>query len=222
METQGEWMQEDQDQARANQAAEEEKTITQISAEEKRNRLLRWMLFLVAIVGFIVINYGLFRPKPKPVFDALNSLAHEAILYEEKAGTEDSPIHYPSHNLLELMKFLGENPALGFVPEILDLSQGGWQPEGASVIDYEVSKIAVVQFYHPPQQTHLFQFVFPGKLSDLPKAEAGTAGSLTYQGYGSKEMHLVAWEVHDHLSFLVGRVSVAELAEIASHGVLPH
>ncbi len=198
-----------------------DKALTQLIAENKKSHILRWFLFLGAILGFLFLNYTLFRPTKKPAFDALNSLAQEAILLEEKAVSE-SHLDYPSESIVEITQFLEKNPELGFAPHPLVLASMGWKPEGTSLLEYGAVKIAMVQFFHPEQKRRIFQFVFPGMLKQLPPAVAGTLGGLTYQGYGSKDMNLIAWQEGPLLSFLAGRASVAELAEIASHGAMLH
>jgi hypothetical protein len=198
-----------------------EKTLVQLATEDKRSHILRWFLFLGAIVGFLLINYTFFQPVKKPQFDALNSLAHEAILLEERA-LSDPHLDYPSQLLADITQFLKKNPELGFVPHPLDLSASGWHPEGTSIIEYEAAKIAMIQFFHPQQNRRIFQFIFLGDVKKLPPATAGVLGGLTYQGYGSKEMNLIAWQEGPLLSFVAGRSSIVELAETASQGVVSH
>lgn len=198
-----------------------DKTLEQLATENKRNYVLRWILFLGAIFGFLFANYTLFRPVKKPHFDALNSLAHEAILMEERAISEPR-LDYPSQAISDITQFLKKNPELGFAPQPLDLTTAGWQPEGTSVLEYDAIKIAVVQFFHPQQNRRIFQFLFLGSLNKLPPATAGILEHLTYQGYGSKEMNLIAWQEGPLLSFLAGRSSILELAETASHGAPSH
>ena len=198
-----------------------DKTLEQIAIEDKRSHVVRWLLFLAAILGFLFVNYTFFRPIKKPKFDALNSLAHEAILFEERAEA-DPRLDYPAKTIADISQFLRKEPELGFNPYPLDFSTHGWHVEGTSILEYDRVKIAVVQHTHLQQHSRVYQFIFQGELAKLPVAATATLGSLTYQAYGSKEMNLIAWQDGPLLSFLAGRSSVLDLAELASHGVAVH
>jgi hypothetical protein len=94
----------------------------------------------------------------------------------------------------------------------------GWQIDGATVIDYEVAKVAAVMYERGGAKTKelFFFFSFAGELSDLPASEPGNMRGLIFQTYASNELNLVAWQVAPGVvALLVGRRSAPELAEIA-------
>ena len=96
-----------------------------------------------------------------------------------------------------------------------------WDLDGATVIDYEVAKVAVVMYERRQSRNpeKLFHFSFAGKLSDLPPADPGNMRGLIFQTYASNEQNVIAWQsANNTVSLLIGRRSAPELAEIAVAG----
>lgn len=173
----------------------------------------RWMILSLGVVVIFGIFYSYFH-KEEIGFDPVQSLAHEALLLEkEQVG---SRLLLPSSQREDVKQYMEQLPGFDFNPRLLNLGDA-WELKGASVIDYELAKIAVVQFYETRRQENLFHFMFAGELSSLPPSEFGEEGGLRFLPYGSENQNLIIWQQDEKtLSMFVGHLSVAELAKLAS------
>lgn len=167
----------------------------------------------VAIIGALAWK---FLPRRGPAFKPLEYLGYEALAMEEDTQNR---IDLPTSDMKEIRQYLANYPDLDFKPRPLRTVPQQWRPLGVSVIDYEVAKVAAVQYLDTASKEKLFHFSFAGRLSDLPKSDASTMNGIRFQTYASEQLNLVAWQ-HDSdiVSLLVGRRSAAELYEIAARG----
>ena len=171
--------------------------------------------FVVAAIGAAVVKFG----GPSDVkFKPLEYLGYEAIALEEDSRER---LNLPSHDLKEVRQYLATYPGLDFKPKMLKNVPSTWDLDGATVIDYEVAKVAVVMYERRQSRNpeKLFHFSFAGKLSDLPPADPGNMRGLIFQTYASNEQNVIAWQsANNTVSLLIGRRSAPELAEIAVAG----
>ncbi len=197
-------------------ATQENVKIEQLGRGEVVNTLLR-RLTLVAIaagaVGFAVWKFG---PQNEQKFKPLEYLGYEADSLERNPKER---INLPSKDMREVRQYLATYPGLDFKPKVLRVVPSSWGLEGATIIDYEVTKVAVVIYGNEATSEKLFHFSYAGELSDLPPAEPGNMRGLIFQTYASDELNLVAWQSSPGVvSLLVGRRSAPELAEMAVAG----
>lgn len=190
--------------------------IEQIGRREVVSTLLR-RLALVAIaaliIGGVVWKFGRTHDQ---AFKPLEYLGYEALAMEEDPGER---LNLPTQDLKEIRQYLATYPGLDFKPKVLKALPPVWGPDGATVIDYEIAKVAVVQYGNTTSKEKLFHFSYAGELSDLPKAEPGNMRGLIFQTYASDELNLIAWQsAPGVVSLLVGRRSAPELAELAVIG----
>jgi hypothetical protein len=170
------------------------------------------LLLIVLAIGASIWKFG--RTKDQK-FRPLEYLGYEALAMEEDAQER---LNLPSHDPVEVRQYLESYPGLEFKAQMLAGVPAGWQIDGATVIDYEVAKVAAVMYERGGAKTKelFFFFSFAGELSDLPASEPGNMRGLIFQTYASNELNLVAWQVAPGVvALLVGRRSAPELAEIA-------
>ncbi len=195
---------------------QEARKIDEVGRREVVSRVSRWtaVLALLVIVGGIL--YYVFRSPAREKFVPVVNLSYEAMaMIEDPEGR----LLFPSTSIEEITKYLNASRNLGFSPLVLKSFSQSWVPEGATIIDYEVAKIAVVEYKNTESKEKLFHFAFKGTLSDLPKAEPGNYRGLIYQTYSSDKINIIAWQhKKDVISFLVGRRSAPELATLARMG----
>jgi len=169
------------------------------------------LVFMVAAISASIWKFG--RHKEQK-FKPLEYLGYEAQAMDEDAQER---LNLPSHDAKEVRQYLESYPGLEFKAQVLHVLPTGWQVDGATVIDYEVAKVAAVLYERGggKNKEKFFYFSFAGDLSDLPSAEAGNMRGLIYQTYTSNELNFVAWQpVPGVVAILAGRHSAPELAEI--------
>jgi hypothetical protein len=165
-----------------------------------------------AVIAGLVWKFG---KGQEQTFKPLEYLGYEALAMEEEPTGR---LNLPTQDGKEINRYLTTYPGLEFKPMVLK-PLTGWQPDGATVIDYEIAKVAVVQYGNTTSKEKLFHFSYAGELADLPKAEPGNMRGLIFQTYASDELNLIAWQSSPGVvSLLVGRRSAPELAELAVAG----
>jgi hypothetical protein len=197
-------------------ATQENVRIEQIGRKELVGTLLRRLGLVAVAVGAAAFLVWKFGPVREQRFKPLEYLGYEALALEEDT---EGRLNLPSHDLGEIRQYLSAYPGLDFKPRVLKSVPAPWKPDGATVIDYEIAKVAVVMYESDPGKERLFHFSYAGELSDLPPAEPGNMRGLIFQTYASDELNLIAWQsAPGVVSLLVGRRSAPELAEIAVAG----
>jgi hypothetical protein len=197
-------------------ATQENAKIDALGRGEFMSTLIR-RLALVAIaaaaIGFVVWKFG---PRGEAKFKPLEFLGYEALALEEDPRDR---LDLPSGDMKEIRQYLAAYPGLEFKPKVMKTMPADWKPEGATIIDYEIAKVALVQFVNTNSKEKLFHFSYAGELKDLPQAEPGNMRGLIFQTYSSDDLNLVAFEgPKGVVSILAGRRSAPELAEIALNG----
>lgn len=197
-------------------ATQENIRIDQLGRGEMLSSLMR-RLALVAVaalaIGGLVWKFG---PKHEQKFKPLEFLGYEALAMEEDPRDR---LDLPSSDMKEIRQYLAAYPGLDFKPKVLKSVPPEWKAEGATIIDYEIAKVALVQFANAQSKEKLFHFSYAGELKDLPPAEPGNMRGLIFQTYSSDDLNLIAFEGPPGLvSIIAGRRSAPELAEIALEG----
>lgn len=204
------------DAARANHEAAE---IEEVGMSELKGNTVRFIA-IAAFFGLIIGGlYYFFRPEPKPTFNALNSLIYEADVMNENS---EGRINFPTDSVEEVNAYFKKLPDLGFVPKTLKALPGDWKVSGASLIDYDSSKITVTQFQSKATNERQYLFFYPGKLNQLPKSTEGNANGLIYQSYASSNLNVMAWQSQpDVVGMMIGYRGTKELADFAMTVVGP-
>lgn len=198
-------------------ATQEAVKIEALGRGELINTLFRRLVVVALVAGALGYAFWKFGTPREAHFKALEYLGYEAQTLE--AEKSDGRLNLPSSDLKEIKQFFSTYPGLAYSPKVLKQLPGGWQPDGATVIDYEIAKVAVVQYTNKDTKERLFHFSYGGELSDLPAAEPGNMRGLVYQTYASDDLNFIAWQAGNHVvSMLVGRRSAPELAELAVTG----
>lgn len=179
---------------------------------------IRKIVFFSIIILSLYSVYYVFTPSAKKTLqDPLNTLSYEAIAMEEDKTGER--ISLPSNSASDIQQYYDSSLGLDFSPRFLNPIPKNWKIEGASIIDYEIAKIAVTQFENINDAQNLFHFTFQGQIDTLPESEQGNKDGLIYQAYASDQINVIAWQDSPRtISLLVGHISVLELADIAKFG----
>jgi hypothetical protein len=197
-------------------ATKENLKIDQLGRKVIINTIMRRAVLIgiaAALIGLIIWRLA---PEPEQTFKPLEYLGYEALAMEEDP---EGRLDLPSSDPKEISDYLYAYPGLDFKPRILKDFDKGWKLDGGTVIDYEIARVATVQYSNKKLNEQLIHFSYKGQLSDLPKSEAASFKGLVYQTYSSDQLNLIAWQHgEDVVSLLVGRRGALELAEIAVLG----
>ncbi len=170
----------------------------------------RWSLAAVFLVLTTAFFYTYLARKDVG-FDPLHALPNEALIMEED---EADALDFVSSDSAELQNFFTKQSNIDFTPFILNISE--WSPIGTSILDYEMSKFAVVR-YQDKDKNSLFLFMFAGHLEDLPPSNRLRIDRWEYQAYLSDSVNVIVWQ-HDvkTIGMLVGHLSTEELAHLVA------
>jgi hypothetical protein len=202
----------------------EDSQVRKTREVEKIDQIGRWEALgdfrrRVVIIGLVVVAsfsaIYLLMPEEKPSFDALESLGYEALAMEEDP---EGRLDLPSKDIAEIGSYFQGKNALGFSAKIPTTLPTGWEPEGATVIDYDTAKVVTVQFFNPSLEEKAFFFAFKGKLVDLPKSTPGNYKGFIYQTYATDQLNMVVWsQGNGVLGMMVGHRSAPDLAAFVAN-----
>jgi len=194
----------------------DELRIEDVGRAEQWSYWRRQFSFLTMLVAAGLIVVYILTPPQKAEFDSLQSLAYEAIAFEE---SDISRLDFPTDSIEDVADFFAKNQQLKIKPTVLGQLPDDWKVEGATVIDYDVSMISVVQYGSASRNEKLFHFSYPGKIEALAKSETGIIDGFQYQAYASDKMNLIVWqESYELVSMIVGHRAADDLAKIARAG----
>jgi hypothetical protein len=190
--------------------------INQIDRSQKVAKLRRSLVITAIILGFFYSVYAILTPEKKARFDALQYLGYEALTM---AQHPEGRIDLPSNSLSDVQDYFNSSPVFDHKPQILRPA-AGWKIDGASIIDYELVKVAVVQYTDGKSGEKLFQFAYVGQLTDLPRAEPGDFMGIKYHAYTSDRINLIAWQQSEQVvSFLASRMAAETMAQFVKQGI---
>ena len=124
-------------------ATQEAVKIEALGRGELINTLFRRLVVVALLAGGLGYAFWKFGTPQETHFKALEYLGYEAQTLE--AEKSDQRLNLPSSDLKEIKQYFASYPGLSYSPKVLKQLPGGWQPDGATVLDYEVAKVAVVQ-----------------------------------------------------------------------------
>jgi len=200
-------------QGASNMTEDEQQGIDDIGNASKVSGMLRFLMF-ITVFGLVIGGaIWKFAPEKHGKFDALYYLSYEStVLENDPAGRMDLVTDDPS----ELDNYFAKYPNLGFKVDLLPMPSG-WTVKGATVIDYDFTKVGAVLYSQNNGSDQLVQFVWKSKKGDLPVAYEGKEGNLTYASYTSEATNLISYDNGDSTStLLVGRLSAVQMAKIAA------
>lgn len=191
--------------------------IAEVERSEMWSNIIRRSVLSLIVLGVIGAGVYIFMPRNAVKFDVIEYLGYEAMALEEDP---DGRMSLPSTDAEEIKQFVGTIPGLAFKATVLR-PLTGWNPEGVSVIDYEVMKVVAVNYVNPDRNNeHLHHFMVPGKMSEMSyKGEEADYRGIKYRVYGSDKLNILVWQhTPDMISVLAGHRSAPELAELARTG----
>ena len=196
---------------------QEAQKIEEISSYEARRRFLRQMAFAGAFLAIVFTVVYKSAPR-KPNLNTLEVLGYESIALIEDGKDR---LDLPTDSFDEVKEYLASYPELGFKPKVLTSKSTGLNIEGASVLDYDPTKVSVVVYSDPIRHDRILHFTLPGETSELPKAEPGNFQGLIYQTYASDVMNMIAWNpAPGILAIAAGSRGATELADFVRRGEL--
>lgn len=201
----------------AERVQHEEHDIEDYSRLEGTSRGLRGLFLLILLGALVGGGYWYFAPPKKAQFSPLDTLVYESlVMIEEPVDRLD----FPTSSLDELNNYFKRYPSLGFSVGRVSSPGADWNLIGASVIDYEIARIAVTQFQRNSSGEDLFLFLFTGQLNDLPYAQAGNQDGLLYRAFSSDSLNIVAWQASkDVVGMVVGYGGAEDLAAISKKSI---
>lgn len=191
--------------------------IAEVERSEMWSNIIRRSVLSAIVLGLIGGAVYLFMPQNNIKFDVIEYLGYEAIALEEDV---EGRTNLPSSDIEEIKQFVSTIPGLAFRPNVLR-SLSGWNPEGVSIIDYDVMKVVAINYLSPERSgERLHHFMVPGKMSEMPyKGEEADYRGIKYRVYASDKLNIVVWQhTPDMVSVLAGHRSAPELAEMARAG----
>lgn len=191
--------------------------IAEVERTEMWSNILRRSVLSAIVLGLVGAAVYAFMPRGVAKFDVIEYIGYEAMALEEDP---DGRMNLPSSDLEEIKQFIGTVPGLAFRPNVLRAIKG-WEPEGVSIIDYDVMKVIAVNYVSPERgNEHLHHFMVPGKMSDMNyKGEEADYRGLKYRVYASDKLNIVVWQhAPDMISVLAGHRSAPEMADLARAG----
>ncbi|MFK7872536.1 MAG: hypothetical protein AB8C84_05110 [Oligoflexales bacterium] len=190
---------------------QESEAIDSISLKEK---IFFWGGRLVGALLLCGLAYGAYQKwfVEEFEFDAVQALAYEALMLEE---SED--IDFPATRTSEVGDYFAANHSVDFQVTPFQYPPRGWRVEGASVIDYEITQIAVTWFKRGYER--LFHFVFPSRIASLENSKLQESEGFHFYSYASDQINLIVWEQNEGVfAMLAGRESVENLIAYVTQG----
>lgn len=183
------------------------------SRQKKHRRLLIAVIVLIAVVA--LIGFSSLFPKNKPQFSPLDILVHEAT--QLMSGGRQPYFNARSNE--DLMRYLTHaHKQLGFFPTI-EVPKGSlWQIAGVSLRSFGTVKALEVYFQKPGTPESVVLFIHQRAFDpSLPPVKLGAlASGQAFRGYGNSQASIITWENDVTRNYLVGELSIKDIADAAS------
>lgn len=202
----------------AQRATQEASDIEQLGKTEFWGNLGRRILLLVLLGGAIFGIVYYVTPPKKAGFAPLDTVPYEAL---QMIVDPEGRLNFPTTIDQDIDDFMRNAKDLGFTPKTVKSAPLlGWGVEGASVIDYDLAKVVVVQLANQKLGQKAFVFQYEGKADDLPKSDPGNHKGLLYHAYKSDQLNMIVWQAKDDVvAMVVGSQSAQDLAALAFEAV---
>jgi hypothetical protein len=191
---------------------EEQSNIEDVGNSSRMSVAMRFVAFLLVIIGIIGGVFWKFMPSFEKKFDALYYLSYESnLLLEDPTGRMD----LLTEDLSDIENYFAKYPNLGFKVTLINIPEG-WVVKGGTVIDYDFARVATVLYSSKDNSDKMVQFLWQAKPDDLPKAQEGKEGNLVYSAYTSETQNMISYLTEFGVrSVLIGRESAAQMAKYA-------
>lgn len=174
-------------------------------------RRQRWIQHSVLVALLVAVVGGLawyFYSGSSNESLVIEYLGYETLAIEEEAER----INFPSDSLAEIRSYFAGHRGLRFEPRVLRLPR--WSPQGATIIDYNPDKVAVVKYQHRHTDDVIFFYMFAGKLQNLTAPPANT-DNFVHKVYASDDLNMIAWTQGRGVAVLAGRLGSNDLIALA-------
>ena len=161
--------------------------VEKLESVYKIKTKLCWFIAIAIVLAIAVYHY---LPKRAPVFNPI-----ETINYEAQALENDSQgrILFPSSKIDEVKSYFDADQSIDFKPVLLESIPSEWHLTGASILDYEIEKVLLIQYNNSTLDEKLAHFVVRGEYN-LENNDSIVVGNITFYPYASEQLNMIVWE----------------------------
>ena len=161
--------------------------VEKLESVYKRKTKFYWFIAIVIVAAIAVWHY---LPKSAPVFNPI-----ETINFEAQALENDSQgrILFPSSKLDEIKSYFDTDKSLDYKPVLLESIPSEWHLVGASILDYEIEKVLLIQYNNSTLDEKLSHFIVRGDYN-LENNDSILVGNITFYSYASDQLNMIVWE----------------------------
>ena len=189
----------------------EKEEIRNLRKKEKNRLIFLTSIAVVFICVIVVLVFNSNKLSSSNKLDILKSLSYESIDIIKKS--EDSMLDFPSNNSKEIRSYFSLHKLDRFKVNFDDYNLQGLSLKGASVLNYNSRKIALLYYSDRMNSGGVFLYFLRGKLSDLPSSTNNKYRDITYRTYGSDNINLIAWQLDSNtLAVATGWMAIKDLA----------
>lgn len=179
----------------------------------KKSYKIKRKRFLFVIIAIFIFSYLLHKKIYNRVGESqvnLESISYEALKMVSK--TDINYLNFPSKDNDEIVSYLNSVPKLKFKAYAFKSLPRGWEPVGASMLNYNHEKVSVILYKKGDEKVFLFSLV------DNPRFYVNNLkkdGNLNYAAYGSKNINLIVWKTNQRsVNILAGWQSIQSLIQL--------
>lgn len=179
----------------------------------KKSYKIKRKRFLFVIIAIFIFSYLLHKKIYNRVGESqvnLESISYEALKMVSK--TDINYLNFPSKDNDEIVSYLNSVPKLKFKAYVFKSLPRGWEPVGASMLNYNHEKVSVILYKKGDEKVFLFSLV------DNPRFYVNNLkkdGNLNYAAYGSKNINLIVWKTNQRsVNILAGWQSIQSLIQL--------
>lgn len=174
-------------QERASSEMESMSHVEKLESVYKAKTKLYWFIGIAIILAIAVYHYF---PKSTPKFDPLQTVAYEADVLENDS---QGRITFPSSKLEDIKSLFDADSTIDFKPVLLESIPQEWHLVGASILDYDIEKVLLVQYNNSTLNEKLDHFIVRGNYN-LENNDSIVVGGITFYPYASDKFNMLVWE----------------------------
>ena len=174
-------------QERASSEMESMSHVEKLESVYKTKTKLYWFIGIAIILAIAVYHYF---PKSTPKFDPLQTVSYEADVLENDS---QGRITFPSSKLEDIKSLFDADSTIDFKPVLLESIPQEWHLVGASILDYDIEKVLLVQYNNSTLNEKLDHFIVRGNYN-LENNDSIVVGGITFYPYASDKFNMLVWE----------------------------
>ncbi len=161
--------------------------VEKLESVYKVKTKLYWFIAIAIVLAIAIYHY---LPKRAPVFNPI-----ETVNYEAQALENDSQgrILFPSSKIDEVKSYFDTDKSIDYKPVLLESIPSEWHLVGASILDYEIEKVLLIQYNNSTLDEKLSHFIVRGEYN-LENNDSILVGNITFYSYASDQLNMIVWE----------------------------